>query len=80
MRSVLPTGVLNDFNGFVQVHRLPRMDPDDPLSTLPPITEGPAKNELPEGTYNVSIQGNVFKFHHVELAPPGGVIGCNYSR
>ena len=81
MRSVLPTKVLEDYAKFAQVNRLPRMDPNDPLSTLPPLEKpGSLKNNHPEGMYTVKIQGHELKFYRVELAPPSGFIGENYSR
>ena len=92
LRNVLPKDVLDDYDHFVQSNRLPRMDPDDPLATLPTLPEENAdehqqipkvtvKNEHPQGSYTVKIQGEEeFEFHNVELAPPSGFIGQNYSR
>ena len=80
MRSVLPTEVLDDFKNFVEDNNLPRMNPDDPLTTLPPLSKGTAKNEHPTGMFSVPIGSDTFKFFNVELAPPCGVVGQNYSR
>lgn len=80
MRSVLPTAVLDDFKNFVDDNGLPRMDPDNPLATLPPLQKGTADNDHPTGHYMVEINGDEFEFFNVELAPPAGVAGKNYSR
>ncbi len=81
MRSILPTKVLDDYAKFSRVNRLPRMDPDDPLSSLPPLEQpGSVQNDHPQGMYKVNIQGHELKFYRVELAPPSGFIGQNYSR
>ncbi|KJA24740.1 hypothetical protein HYPSUDRAFT_102519, partial [Hypholoma sublateritium FD-334 SS-4] len=46
-----------------------------------PLEEpGSINNHHPEGTYTVKIQGHELKFYRVELAPPSGFIGQNYSR
>lgn len=80
MRSVVPTEVIDDFNSFIEDNGLPRMNPDDPLTTLPPLEKGSIRNEHPVGKYTVTILDDQFEFHSVELAPPGGVLGENYSR
>lgn len=80
MLSVLPSEVVEDFKQFIGDNGLPRMDPDNPLATLPPLSKGNAQNEHPTGTFSVTIGDDVFEFHNVELAPPSGVVGDNYSR
>lgn len=72
MRRVLPTCIVDDFTSFVQNTGLPRMDCDTPLDG--------DNDDKPCGTYKVYAKGQHFKFHGVELAPPGGVVGHNYSR
>ncbi|KJA15358.1 hypothetical protein HYPSUDRAFT_116152, partial [Hypholoma sublateritium FD-334 SS-4] len=80
MHSVLPTKVLEDYAEFAQVNCLPQMDPNDPLSMLPPLKKpGSLKNNHLEGMYTVKIQGHELKFYCV-LVPPSGFIGENYSR
>lgn len=80
MCSVLPDEVLDDSKQFVADNGLPRMDPDNPLVTLPPLEKGTADNVHPTGKYSVEIDGDTFEFYNVELAPPAGVAGKNYSR
>ena len=65
MQSILPSGVVADFNNFVKETGLPRMD---------------GNGDLVNGTYQVLVDGKPFAFQNVELAPPGGVICQNYSR
>lgn len=65
MRNIFPPEIVIDFDTFVVGSGIPRMNGD---------------GCLPEGTYHVCIKGLTFPFRDVELAPPGGVIGQNYSR
>ncbi len=79
MQSILPTEVLDDFKLFIKFNDLPRMNPEDPHTMLPPLKKGNVKNTHPTGKYSVTIQGKDFEFQKVEFAPPGGVCGKNYS-
>ncbi|KJA15089.1 hypothetical protein HYPSUDRAFT_109030, partial [Hypholoma sublateritium FD-334 SS-4] len=65
MRHILPPEVIADFDNFVAGTGIPRMN---------------GAGHLASGTYQVVIDGNQFLFQNAELAPPGGVIGQNYSR
>lgn len=65
MRNIIPPEVVADVDEFVAASGIPRMN---------------GNGQLPEGVYEVLIGGVTFPFHKVELAPPGGVIGQNYSR
>ncbi len=65
MRKKLPEDIIADFDNFMQEGGMPRMG---------------GNGTAVKGSYNVDIAGNDFTFHNVELAPPSGVIGQNYSR
>lgn len=65
IRNIVPPEVVADFDDFVARSGIPRMD---------------GNGQLPEGTYEVPIDCMTFPFQNVELAPPGGVVGENYSR
>ncbi|KAF8056073.1 hypothetical protein FPV67DRAFT_1678612 [Lyophyllum atratum] len=70
MRGRLPPEVIDDFDKFLETTKLKRMDANGRLA------EGSGST----GTYTVNIGADQFDFHHVELAPPGGVMGVRYSR
>ena len=65
MRNILPAEIVADFNNFTKRTGIPRMN---------------GNGHLPDGTYQVVVDGKPFSFPNVELAPPGAVIAENYSR
>ncbi|KAF8054723.1 hypothetical protein FPV67DRAFT_1682217 [Lyophyllum atratum] len=68
-RSRLPKEVIDDFDTFLAKSGIKRMD-----------GSGQMASEGSSGTYSVVVGGTAFDFHDVELAPPTGVFGQNYSR
>jgi hypothetical protein len=65
----LPKEVIADFNGYLISSHIFRMDPS-----------GKKRKEL-KGTYTIlDDQENPIHFHDVELSPPSGFFGANYTR
>ncbi|KAG6820060.1 hypothetical protein H0H93_005900 [Arthromyces matolae] len=87
IKSQFPEEIVDDFNDFVKSIGIRRMDwggagdkeatkqEDGASVTLmqSSIADG-------EGTIKVEVGNDEFEFRNVELAPPAGVIGQNYSR
>ncbi|GLB45835.1 hypothetical protein LshimejAT787_3200060 [Lyophyllum shimeji] len=69
VRSRLPKEVINDFDTFLTQLGIRRMD-----------GSGQMASEGSSGTYSVVLGDATFDFHNVELAPPAGIFGQNYSR
>ncbi|KAG6842834.1 hypothetical protein H0H93_003250, partial [Arthromyces matolae] len=84
MRSQVPDEVLRDFNEFVSNLGIYRMDgglsaaheDDGQLSSI--RMEQKFRHDR-TGTLSLDVEGKEFQFSNVELAPPAGVIGQNYS-
>ena len=69
MRKKIPDEVIADFDCFMKETGMPRMG-----------GLGTTGADASKGEYEVYADGNPFVFDNVELAPPSGVIGQNYSR
>lgn len=67
LRNQLPEDVIKDFDGWLKEHEMVRMD------TL-------GSQESTEGMYTIKHGDMTFEFHGVEMPPPSGVIGTNYTR
>lgn len=71
MRARLPEEIISDFDNYLQATGLKRMDGNGQMG---------AEHGRRWGTYSIAAGQNCFDFHNVELAPPTGVFGQNYSR
>ena len=67
LRNQMPEEVIGDFDEWLNRHEMVRMD------TL-------GSQDSAEGTYTVGHGDMKFEFHGVEMPPPSGVIGTNYTR
>ena len=67
LRNQLPDEVIGDFEAWLKANKMLRMD------TLG--TQGKIK-----GIYTVEVGDDSFDFHDVNMPPPSGVYGVNYSR
>ncbi|KAG6836575.1 hypothetical protein H0H93_006531 [Arthromyces matolae] len=79
MKSQIPQEVIDDFTDFVKDLRIRRMDrgtQERNSKTLVDISRA----EENHGTLRVAVGKEEFEFDNVELAPPSGVVGRNYSR
>ncbi|KAG6817223.1 hypothetical protein H0H93_007413 [Arthromyces matolae] len=91
MKSQVPQEVIDDFNDFVKSLAIRRMDKGADATSWEGDNGG---RDRGEGKVKVSILGvqegkgrlgvavgeEEFEFDNVELAPPSGVLGQNYSR
>ncbi|KAG6904037.1 hypothetical protein DXG01_013058, partial [Tephrocybe rancida] len=81
MRRMDADGQLAGLNSCEEPGVRSRYNPNVHGPALKPKRPHAAKKATPRGgTYNVAIGNQNFDFHGAELAPPGGVIGQNYSR
>ena len=70
IRQRLPEEVISDFDAFTSAAGIKRMDGN-----------GLMVDEEGRSFYQVAVgEAGDFEFHDVELAPPTGVFGENYSR
>jgi len=67
LRQQLPEEIIEDFNAWLKEHEMVRMD-----------TSG--SQDRTEGMYTVEYGDLKFEFHGVEMPPPSGVFGTNYTR
>jgi hypothetical protein len=67
VRNQLPEEIVNDFDAWLKEHEMVRMD-----------TKG--SQESAQGMYTVELGDMKFEFHGVEMPPPSGVFGTNYTR
>ncbi|KAG2081606.1 hypothetical protein BD769DRAFT_1783953 [Suillus cothurnatus] len=68
-KVLLPQEIIDDFNEFLKANNLCRMDKE----------ANPTSSAL--GRYVVGVgEGSYYEFNKVEMAPPAGVFGWNYSR
>ena len=67
LRNQLPDEIMDDFQAWLENNRMVRMD------------AGGAQ-DVQHGEYTVKYKDDEFVFHGVELPPPSGVFGTNYSR
>lgn len=67
LRNRVPGSIIKDTTDFCNSIGIYRMDGGKRLSSS-------------EGTYMLEVDGIPIEFHNVELAPPTGVFGVNYSR
>jgi hypothetical protein len=67
LRNRVPEEIIKDTTEFCNSIGIYRMDAGKRLSSS-------------EGTYMLEVDGVPIEFHGVELAPPTGVFGVNYSR
>lgn len=67
LRNQLPAEVNGDFEAWLGTTQILRMD-----------TLGSKTSD--EGTYTVKYGGDKFEFHGVDMPPPSGVFGTNYTR
>ncbi|TFK72410.1 hypothetical protein BDN72DRAFT_749459, partial [Pluteus cervinus] len=73
-RQRLPPEVIKDFDDFLRSNNMRRMDGHGTM-----VPDGTAIHG--HGTYTIRLpDGEELTFHDVELAPPSGAIGYNYSR
>ena len=66
-RAWLPPDVIADTDDWLLRSQVPAMDATRQLSSH-------------EGSYQVTVDGINFQFSDVHLAPPSGVMACNYAR
>lgn len=67
LRNQLPGEVNGSFEKWLQEEEMVRMD-----------TVG--SQDMVKGTYAVKYGDETYEFHGVEMAPPSGVFGTNYTR
>jgi hypothetical protein len=67
LRNQLPDEVNGSFEQWLQGEEMVRMD-----------TMG--SQDVVKGTYTVKYGDETYEFHGVEMAPPSGVFGTNYTR
>ena len=67
LKQQMPDEVMDDFKEWLQDSEMVRMDT---LGSQAGI----------EGTYTVDVGREKYDFHKVEMAPPSGVFGTNYTR
>jgi len=67
LRNQLPEEVNSDFDSWLQDNQMLRMDTKGSKTTV-------------QGVYTVKCGDDSFAFHGVEMPPPSGVFGTNYSR
>ena len=67
LRNQLPKEVIDDFDAWLDKHQMVRMD-----------TRG--SQDGSKGMYVVEFGDLKFEFHGVEMPPPSGVVGTNYTR
>jgi hypothetical protein len=67
LRQQLPDEVNLDFEKWLKENDMVRMD-----------TKGSQDTE--KGVYTVKYGDDVFEFHGVDMPPPSGVFGTNYTR
>jgi len=63
----LPDEVIEDFNKWLEDSQIVKMNPS-------------GNQKRPSGKYTICNGENPVTFHDVELAPPAGVFGANYTR
>ena len=66
MRAHLPAGIIDDFKDFLESTGVRRMDVEE--------------HDGHFGDYTINRDGQLIDFKNVEMAPPSGVMGINYSR
>ena len=67
LRNQLPEDINKDFEEWLQGKQMVRMD-----------TKG--SQDVTQGMYTVRYSDETYKFHGVEMPPPSGVFGTNYTR
>jgi hypothetical protein len=67
LRNQLPEEVIEDFDAWLQRTQMVRMD-----------TMG--SQDSVRGAYTVKCGDDPFVFHDVEMPPPSGAVGVNYTR
>ena len=67
IRQQLPAEITDDFDEWLNTQQMVRMD-----------TKGSQKGT--EGMYVVENGDEKYEFHGVEMPPPSGVFGTNYTR
>ena len=67
LRKQMPNEVNEDFNKWLTSKEMVRMD-----------TKG--SQESVKGVYTVKCGGDLFTFHDVDMPPPSGCFGTNYTR
>ena len=67
LRNQLPEEVIEDFDAWLQRTQMIRMDAIGSQDSV-------------WGPYTVKCGDNPFIFHDVEMPPPSGVVGVNYTR
>jgi hypothetical protein len=67
LRNQLPEDINKDFEGWLQEKQMVRMD-----------TVG--SQDVTRGMYTVRYGDETYEFHGVEMPPPSGVFGTNYTR
>ncbi|TFK59493.1 hypothetical protein BDN72DRAFT_734678, partial [Pluteus cervinus] len=73
-RQRLPSEVIKDFDDFLHSNNMRRMDGHGTMVPEGTTTHG-------HGNYTIRLlNGEEMTFHDVELAPPSGALGYNYSR
>ena len=66
----LPEEVIAEFDGYLERSQIYRMDPS-----------GKKVKKKVRGTYTILKDGNnPISFNNIELAPPSGFFGANYTR
>lgn len=74
--DALPGEVLADFDEFFEKLNIARMNASEGAAKDFAGSEAPAAS----GAYSIQIGDFEFTFKDVEMAPPSGVVGQNYSR
>jgi hypothetical protein len=67
-RMQLPAEVIKDFDDYLTDSEIFRMDPSG------------RKQKGEKGAYTICDEGEPITFQNVEMAPPAGVVGANYTR
>lgn len=67
VRNQLPQEINGDFEEWLKEHEMVRMD-----------TKG--SQDVTQGVYSVKCGDDVFTFNGVDLPPPSGMFGVNYTR
>jgi len=67
LQNQLPKEINSDFEAWLEVNNMLRMDTKGSQTTA-------------QGEYTVKHGNDSFVFHGVDMPPPSGVFGINYSR
>ncbi|KAG6836217.1 hypothetical protein H0H93_010134 [Arthromyces matolae] len=80
MKSQVPSEIIQDFDDYIESINIDRMDRGHCAVGSTNVVIRRSSTTDGKETLGVSVEGQSFEFHNVELAPPAGVIGQNYSR